>query len=70
MMSGKKGYKEDIIKGPIIEDNVAIGIGAIILPSIRIGEGSIVGAGAVVTKDVPKKRLIMGVPAKIIRSLD
>ena len=36
---GKKGYKEDMIKGPIIEDNVAIGVGAIILPSIRIGEG-------------------------------
>jgi acetyltransferase-like isoleucine patch superfamily enzyme len=67
---GKKGYDDDIIKGPIIEDNVAIGVGAIILPSIRIGEGSIVGAGAVVTKDVPNKRLIMGVPAKIIRKLD
>jgi acetyltransferase-like isoleucine patch superfamily enzyme len=67
---GKKDYEDDLMKGPIIEDNVAIGVGAIILPSIRIGEGSIVGAGAVVTKDVPKKRLIMGVPAKIIRKLD
>jgi len=67
---GKKGYEDDKIKGPIIEDNVAIGIGAIILPSIRIGEGSIIGAGAVVTKDVPKKRLIMGIPGKIIRKLD
>ena len=67
---GSKGYDDNFVKGPIIEDNVAIGAGANILPSIKIGEGSIVGAGAVVTKNVPKKKLVMGIPAKIIRNLE
>ena len=66
---GKLGYDESFIKGPVIEDNVSIGAGANILPSIKIGENSIVGAGAVVTKDVPPKKLVIGIPAKIVRNL-
>lgn len=52
-------------KGPIIEDNVTIGANATILPGIRIGEGAIVAAGSVVTKDVPPWHLAIGVPARI-----
>ena len=51
----------------IIEDDCDIGTGAIILPGVRIGKGSVVGAGAVVTKDVPKYTIVAGVPAKILR---
>jgi sugar O-acyltransferase (sialic acid O-acetyltransferase NeuD family) len=43
--------------------------GAVILPHLRIGEGAVVAAGAVVTKDVPKHCLVAGAPARRIRSL-
>jgi len=51
--------------GPILEDSVTIGANATILPGVRIGEGSMVAAGSVVTKDVPPWHLAMGVPAQI-----
>jgi len=47
-----------------IEDEVFIGMGALILPGINIGKGAIVGAGAVVTKDVPEGATVKGIPAK------
>ncbi len=50
-------------RGPIIEDNVSIGANTTILPGVRIGQGSMVAAGAVITKDVPPWRLAVGVPA-------
>lgn len=54
----------------IIKRNAWIGAGAIILPNVTIGEGAVVGAGAVVTKDVPPKTVVAGVPAKIIKYLE
>jgi acetyltransferase-like isoleucine patch superfamily enzyme len=58
------------IRGKIvIEDDAWIGAGAIILPNVRIGEGAIVGAGAVVTEDVPPRAVVAGIPAKILRHL-
>ena len=51
-------------EGPIIEDNVTIGGGATICPGVRIGEGSFVAAGAVVTRDVSPGSLAIGVPAE------
>lgn len=51
----------------IIKKNSWIGTGAIILPDVTIGEGAVVGAGAVVTKDVPSYTVVAGVPAKIIK---
>ena len=54
-------------KTVVIEDNVWIGINAVILPGIRIGQGAIVGANSVVTKDVEPFSIVGGVPAKIIR---
>lgn len=49
-----------------IEDYVFIGPRAIILPGIKIGKGAVVGAGAVVTKDVPDFAIVGGVPAQVI----
>lgn len=66
---GTKGYDEDKIRGPYIENNVLVGAGANLLPGVRIGQGSIVGAAALVTKDVPEYTVVMGIPAKVIRSL-
>ena len=53
-----------------IGNNVYIATGAIILPGITIGEGAVVGAGAVVTKDVNPKTVIVGNPAKPIKTTD
>lgn len=62
----RPGYK---MSSPIIiEDNVWIGLRATILKGVRIGKGSIVAAGAVVTKDVPPHSLVAGVPARIIKT--
>ena len=52
---------------PHLEDNVFVGPNAVIIGKVRIGEGAIIGAGAVVTKDVPAKAVVGGNPAKIIR---
>lgn len=52
----------------VIEDDVWLGAGSIIMPGIRIGRGAIVGAGAVVTKDVAPFDIVVGVPAKKIRN--
>ena len=53
----------------VIKKNVWIGAAATILPGVTIGENSVVGAGAVVTKDVLPNTVVAGVPAKIIKEL-
>ncbi len=54
----------------IVEDDGDIGVGAILLPGVTIGRGAQIGAGAVVTKDVPPYAVAAGVPAKVIRMRD
>jgi len=54
----------------VIEDDVWIGVRVIILPGVRIGRSSIIGAGAVVTKDIPPFSLAGGNPAKVIKKRD
>jgi acetyltransferase-like isoleucine patch superfamily enzyme len=58
------------IHGPIIEDGAALGAGATLIANVRIGKGSIVGAGAVVTRDLPENVLAMGIPARAVRTLE
>lgn len=62
-----KGKEGEDTKPIIIKDNVWIGMNAIILKGVTIGEGAIVAAGAVVNKDVPAHALVGGVPAKVIK---
>ncbi len=52
----------------VIEEKVWIGTRAIILKGVRIGSGAVVGAGAVVTRDVPPMTVTAGVPARTIRA--
>ena len=52
-----------------IGDNVWLGVRAIVLPGVSIGDGSVIGAGSVVTGDIPPRSLAVGAPARVIRSL-
>jgi acetyltransferase-like isoleucine patch superfamily enzyme len=56
-------------RGPTIRRFATVGQGACILPGIEVGEDAIVGAGAVVTKNVPPRVVVMGVPARVVREL-
>ena len=53
-----------------VEEGATIGANATILPGITIGAKAMVGAGAVVTKDVPAKTLVLGNPARVIKELE
>ena len=59
-----QGYQRSPV---IIEDDVWIGLRVIILPGVKIGRSSVIGAGAVVTSDIPPYSIAGGVPAKVIK---
>jgi len=59
------GYNGE--ESPIIEDDVTIMAGAIVIGDVTVKNGAKVGAGAVVTKDVPEKSTVIGVPARVLR---
>lgn len=59
-----QGYKENDV---VIEDDVWIGANSVILPGVHIGKGVVIGAGSVVTKDLPPNSICGGVPAKFIK---
>ena len=61
---GADSYDEEQIIGPIIGDRARIGVAAVLLPHVRVGAGAIVGAGAVVTRDVADGATVMGIPAR------
>jgi acetyltransferase-like isoleucine patch superfamily enzyme len=56
--------------GVVVEDGASIGANATLLPGVRIGKGAMVGAGSVVTKDVPDFAVVAGNPAKVLRMLE
>lgn len=64
-----KQYPEKF-QGVMIHNGASIGANVTLLPGITIGERAMVGAGAVVTKDVPARAVVVGNPAKIVRFLD
>ena len=53
----------------IIEDEVWIGANVTILPGIKVGKCSVIGAGSIVTKDVPEYSIVAGIPAKVIKKI-
>jgi acetyltransferase-like isoleucine patch superfamily enzyme len=57
------------VKGPTIRRGARIGGGAILCPAVEIGEEAFVGAGAVVTKDVPPRTVVVGNPARVLRDV-
>jgi len=54
----------------VVEDDVFLGAGSTIMPGVRVGAGSIVGVHALVTKDVPPGTLVIGVPAKVVMTVE
>lgn len=64
-----KGVK-DRLEGAHVEEGAIIGANATLLPGVRIGARALVGAGAVVTKDVPPGAVVIGNPARVIRQRD
>lgn len=67
-MAFKNGYGK--IAKVIIEDNVSIGVNSIILPGIKIGKNTIIGAGSIVTKNIPENSIATGNPARVIGRYD
>ena len=65
-----KGSYSDEMQGPYIKKGARVGAAANLLPGVVIGENAIVGAGAVVTKDVPDYKVVMGIPAKVVRDVE
>ena len=66
---GRTERRHDLIKGPTIRRGARVGGGAILCPGVEIGEEAFVGAGAVVTKDVPPKKVVVGSPARVLRDV-
>ena len=64
----EQGFEEE--QPVVIGNDVWIGDRVVILPGVHIGSGSIIGAGAVVTKDIPDNAIAAGVPARVIRFRD
>lgn len=54
--------------GIVIEDDVWLGFGVIVLDGVRIGKGAVIGAGSVVNKDIPAAAIAVGVPAKVVKN--
>lgn len=79
VLTGKHNYSEcdsDVFRTEVlqnrdiyIEEGVWLASGCIVLGGVRIGKNSVVGAGAVVSKDVPANSLVAGVPAKVIKKM-
>ena len=66
---GRTERRKELMKGPTIRRGARIGGGAIICPGLEIGEEAFVGAGAVVTKDVPPRKIVVGNPARVLRDV-
>jgi acetyltransferase-like isoleucine patch superfamily enzyme len=66
---GRTERRHDLIEGPTIRRGARIGAGAILCPAVEIGEEAFVGAGAVVTKDVEARTLVVGNPARKLRDV-
>ena len=62
--------KSSLLTPPVIEDGAQIGGGVTVLPDVTVGEKAVVGGGSVVTKDIPPRTVVAGVPARKVMSLE
>ena len=66
---GRTERRRELMKGPTIRRGARVGGGAVLCPGVEIGEEAFVGAGAVVTKDVPPRVVVVGNPARVLRDV-
>jgi acetyltransferase-like isoleucine patch superfamily enzyme len=66
---GRTEKRLALLKGPTIRRGARVGGGAILCPGVEVGEEAFVGAGAVVTKDVPPRTVVVGSPARVLREV-
>jgi len=66
---GRTERRHELMRGPTVRRGARVGGGAILCPGVEIGEEAFVGAGAVVTKDVEPRMLVVGNPARVLRSV-
>jgi acetyltransferase-like isoleucine patch superfamily enzyme len=66
---GRTERRKELMQGPTIRRSARIGGGAILCPGVEVGEEAFVGAGAVVTKDVPPRVVVVGAPARVLRDV-
>ena len=66
---GRTERRYELVKGPTIRRRARVGGGAVLCPGVEIGEEAFVGAGAVVTKDVPPRMVVVGNPARVLRDV-
>jgi acetyltransferase-like isoleucine patch superfamily enzyme len=66
---GRTERRHELVKGPTIRRRARVGGGAVLCPGVEIGEEAFVGAGAVVTKDVPPRVVVVGNPARVLRDV-
>jgi acetyltransferase-like isoleucine patch superfamily enzyme len=66
MARGGRGYE---LRGPTLRRACRVGGGVVLAPGVEVGEEAFVAAGAVVTRDVPARMLVMGVPARVVRDV-
>ena len=66
---GRTDKRHELMRGPTIRRGARVGGGAVLCPGVEIGEEAFVGAGAVVTKDVPPRTIVVGNPARVLRQV-
>ena len=64
-----RGGDDYVLRGPTLRRACRVGGGVVLAPGVEIGEEAFVAAGAVVTRDVPARMLVMGVPARVVREV-
>jgi len=64
------GQAEGTVAPVVLRCGCYLGAGCLILPGVTVGERAVVGAGAVVTRDVPPGKLVLGVPARVVKDVD
>jgi acetyltransferase-like isoleucine patch superfamily enzyme len=66
---GRTEKRHALIEGPTIRRGARVGGGAVLCPGVEIGEEAFIAAGAVVTKDAPAGKVLMGIPARVVRDV-